>query len=430
MKKIVLLFAIIFSFISRVNAQCSTTHPNPSETPTYISAPSVQWQNQSWLSSGLTSFIPPYNKPSSIVTVNPNPNAPFWFPDKSYQEDWWYDHCNAYTTPTNTTTFLGYMGAGFSHLPIQYDETTNYNSAYGKGCTFLQFPGPVPSPTDNSGCGEWASSELPDIGPPVNIYGLINPNGTTAWINYSNPTPGGYNRIHPLADGNYLAVGATFATRKNMGTQYSYNGVPLYYNPSTASPNNYFQYSQVFIPSYFSGTQQTRTHIDIIKFDKNGNEIFNYIYGPYDFNNPAITNQSATPITLSGNQLAYECGGEAFDFVEESNGTITIVGNATDFSITDYNFSPGSQYLGNLERAFILQIDGTGKLLRKKFLVHSSPISIPADAHDHRSICRAIELVNISGINYYVVAFQDLQDFKHNSSDAKVYIQLLIIATP
>ncbi len=381
MKKIFLSLVWLLSLSIAIQAQ--------PQTPVYNFSPGVNWENHSWLYFGSTGN---------------------YIPQKSYQEDWWYDHCSGYQTPPNSGTFYGYIAAGYSHLQEQYDETTlpHYNPTYGQGCTIDQYP--TIFTASNQNCGEWEVPHLPDEGPTVATFGLIDPNGKTVWNKFTNFN-GYYNRIKQLKNGNFLAVGTSNSTRQTMAAPF--NGAPLYYNPHTGSPNDYFIYGNVFgSNSGQISSQKNVNHIDIVEFDVNGNIIFNYIYGSYDFTGQSVSG-GTNGVVLSGNSLAYEGGGEAFDFTEDPAGNIIVVGNAEDYSLNQPN-----QY----DRAFILKLDANGFVLNKGFLVNPNPpFIIGAGAVNHTSISRAIELITISGQLNYAVSFQDLDP----SGQASVYVEFL-----
>jgi hypothetical protein len=347
MKKIFLSLVWLLSLSIAIQAQ--------PQTPQYNTAPAVQWQNESWLSSGTSgNFIP----------------------QKSYQEDWWYDHCNAYQTPPKSGTFYGYVTCGYSDLTEGIDETSSSfisASTYGPGCAYATYPTPL-SPIDstfgNVNCGEWDIPHyLPDNGNPRATFGLIDPNGNTQWVKFTNWN-GYYNRVRQLSDGNFVAVGTSSATRKTAASPF--NGAPLYFNGT----GNYFTYSNVYTPTFTYQAHVNSQHIDIVKFDIYGNQIFNYLYGPTD-----IVSQG----TNGGASVAYAGFGEAFDFAEDGTNLV-VVGNA-------FNISTSTN------AAFVIKIDKTTGVASSNRLFLSSSTNT--------SIARAIQVVNISGNIRYAVSYQD-----------------------
>jgi type IX secretion system substrate protein len=323
-------------------------------------APTVQWQNESWLSWGTSGN---------------------WIPQKSYQEDWWYDHCNAYTG----TTFTGYMACGYSDLQETYDETANYNATYGQGCTKSIYNiNEYSYATGDNNCGEWQIPAMPSTGLPRATFGFNNPNGSSAWVNFTNCN-GYYNRITQLSAGanagKFIAVGASASTRqKNVAPT---NGTPLYVNPNqtfiSANTNPYFTYSNVFTSTY---PQTNGNHIDIAMFDINGVVSYNYIYCPPQF----LGTSNFTSTSNTQYQQAYQAQGEAFDVMQDpyNTGDIIVVGNAYDVT----------SYPTITNKAFIMRLDNNMNLLNFSF-INSNP-----------SIARAVKPITISGVNYYAVSYQ------------------------
>ena len=219
----------------------------------FAQSPSVEWYNFSWLDKEYVGGA---------------------YVDQRHSDyDWWYDHCTAYSNPATKTGHLGYIAVGVSKYRCA--ERTNpsapalvYDETSLNGCITAS----APLITGSGGSYDYANWEDPlsgTLGLGFNNYGKINPDGTTAFVMTTN-YDGEYFKVKQTADANFVTVGKSMATRKRI--EAPQNGSPLVYNPTTTFPNDYFS-ATIFNTTNF--TKQNCSHCDIMKFDANGNVIFN-----------------------------------------------------------------------------------------------------------------------------------------------------------
>jgi hypothetical protein len=321
--------------------------------------------------------------------------------------DWWYDHCTGYTNPTNKTGHFGYVACGVSKYRINsinqtsltYDETdasifTNYPDGCTKQTTNLFGSNPCSSDYD---FGNFENSISGKLGLGFNTIGLVRPSGTTSYLSTMN-YDGEYYRVKQLSNGSFLTVGNTVATRKR--PEPPQNGTPLYYNPTPTFPNNYFINTDIFNTSI---PQKNTRHWDIMKFNGiNGLCLFDNIYGIDDFDNNPNT-FIVNGITQNGNnkQRSYFSSGSAFDFTEDNNGNIAVVGTQNNHD------------LNNVEKASIIKIDINGNVLSKRFLDVSN-------SNFFMSAARAIEIGNINGVDVYIIAVTEIVD-PFEKTEVKIY---------
>lgn len=321
--------------------------------------------------------------------------------------DWWYDNCTAYANPTTKTGHFGYVACGVSKYRINqniqtsltYDETdTTIFPNFPNGCTKATVNLFASNPCSlDYDFGNFENSISGKLGLGFNTIGLVRPSGTTSYLSTMN-YDGEYYRVKQLSNGTFLTVGNTVATRKR--PEPPQNGTPLYYNPTTTFPNNYFINTDIFSVSVL---QQNSRHWDIMKF--NGNDglcLFDNIYGIDDFNNNPNT-FILNEVTQNGNnkQRSYFSSGSAYDFVEDNNGNIAVVG------------IQNNQDLRNVLKASIIKIDLNGNVLSKRFLDISNTNSFMTAA-------RAIEIGNINGTDVYLIAVTEQVDIS-GKTDVKIY---------
>ena len=335
------------------------------------SQPTVDWRNYSWVSND-------YNPPHGSV-------------DQRHSDyDWWYDHCTGYQDPITKTNHIGYIACGVSKYRADQTTVINYDERgplvsgqYTGGCAFRE------APFYRSTCREYSYNNFENpvsgkLGLGFNTVGRVLPDGTLDYLITMN-VEGEYLRTKQLQDGTFLTVGHSLATRKR-------NGDPMYYNPTSSSPTNMFNYNEIFANG---ACHRNSSHWDIMKFDgQDGTCLFNYIYGIYDFT-PSLPvypyTQTATiccpdNVTINAKQLSYFSVGIANDFVQEPNatGNIAVVGVVQNVT---------TQYTG---KAAIIKIDIDGNVLEKQFIDNSS--------NTNSSVARAIEFATINGIDYYFIA--------------------------
>jgi hypothetical protein len=327
-------------------------------------SPEVNWRNYSYINHEYKSTVPVTQRFSDY--------------------DWWYDHCTAYTTPATKTGHLGYIACGTSKyrcaersntsaLPLKYDETT----APDPGCIVAT----APLFTGSYDYGNFENATSGKLGLPFNQIGLTKPDGTTGFLETMN-YGGEYLRTKQLADGTFMTVGGSVATRKR--TELPQNGTPLNYNPTAANSTNYFKYPEVFTGAL--PNQVNKAHIDVMRFNAAGTCLYNHIYGMVDFT------QSATIANTlhATKQLSYYATSSANDFVQEPNATgyIAVVGSASRV-ITAATFLVGN--------ACIFKINPTnGHIIAKRF-IDSNPVEL-------FSTIKAVEFATIAGVDYYLVA--------------------------
>ncbi|MBP9187020.1 MAG: T9SS type A sorting domain-containing protein [Bacteroidia bacterium] len=263
---------------------------------------------------------------------------------------------------------------------MTYDEQDPAYGIYADGCTYAVAPLQFANPCAYD-YGNFENAQSGALGLAFNQIGKINPDGTTGFLitmNYD----GEYLRVKQLQDGTFLTVGSTTATRKRIDAPQ--NGKPLYYNPTVAQPNNYFKRNEIFGVGNINPPIPNR-HWDAMKFDGNGTCLFDNLYGLTDFNNTATTNYPIGGVNhiLDGKQLAYYSVGNAYDFVQEPNSDICMVGLYTDPQ-------------NGAGRGAMIKINSAGKVLASCFIDDGTNV--------YGAVARAVEFATIGGIDYYIVA--------------------------
>lgn len=244
--------------------------------------------------------------------MNKIPNGPTITRENS-GEDWWYGHCNAY----KNGEFIGYMGAGFSRPEGYYPD--------GLPGDCMQYQN---TPTSERDCQ----------GAVYSTVGLIDKSGAfkhfIKHINYAHEEL--FNVIQ-LTDGTFVTVGKANGTRDD-------NGNPMVYNPKIGQsaitfPNN-------FVCNLDENDYPIESHLGfVIRFDIEGNIIWQYIYGKYE------------PLNSSNQELqnAYYSKSTAYDLMEVNENRIRIVG-------TDYSTGSGGY---NNYTGYIMDIDLNGNILNR-----------------------------------------------------------------
>ncbi len=354
-------------------------------------SPAVNWRNFSWIDHEYKSTVPVDRRHSDY--------------------DWWYDHCTAYTNLANKTGHTGYIACGVGKFrcaerlggstatPLSYNETTTAYGTYNNGCAIATAP-------LFSGSYDYSNFENPvsgNLGLGFNQIGKINPDGSTQFLlpmNYE----GEYLRVKQLSNNSYLTVGLSKATRKRV--EPPQNGTPLYYNPTTASPTNYFINTDIF-PS--STTPYLRNHWDVMKFDDNGVCQFNNIYGLYDFStgtttvntpDPSTNYTTLTAKTYTDKQLAYTFSGVANDFVEDAQNNIAVVGTNAIYDKIVTN--PYNGQLAHAARPLLIKLDASGKVLGKRLLAQTNPLT--ATTANWNGVAKSITISSVNNVDYYIVA--------------------------
>jgi len=241
-----------------------------------LSAPEVAWRSVTW-----APIRPDNGLPQTLAESN---------------EDWWYHHINSYDAEGMLNGFLGVGYSGFDNYQI--------SEAADDGC-FV--------------------SGLVD-GQYQNIHataGLISPCGSAMrW--FTTFAEGDFYEAIQAPDGGYIAVGRTSSTRTKTGS-------PLYYNPTSTNPEDYFS-------SSLGHCANGQRHAYVVKMDAQGNPVWEHIYGMPEFaTDPA---------------LAYRCESQVYDIVEMENGNFRIVG----FARLSFN---------GIRHLFILDIDPSGEVVSK-----------------------------------------------------------------
>ena len=266
-------------------------------------AQTVNWRSVTWLQKE-------YGSTANTVT------------QRQSDYDWWYDHATGYDRTTGT--HIGYIAAGVSdYRCAERSNITNPATVYDEqaigGCAFYTTPlsTGLPHNDANYDYGNWENEVSGKLGMPFNTIGKIGANGSNDYLITMN-VGGEYLRTKKLQDGYYMTVGNTWSTRKKADAPQF--GAPLYYNPSATSPNNQFNYSEIYYqPTGTTITPTLSSHWDVMKFDGNdGTCKFNAIYGISKFNEQGSFSVGAYS-GVTGKQKAYLTGGEAKDFTQDAD---------------------------------------------------------------------------------------------------------------
>jgi hypothetical protein len=348
----------------------------------FAQSPGVEWRNYTWLNTE-------YIGGASV--------------DQRHSDyDWWYDHCTAYTNPLTKTGHLGYIGCGVSDYrcgersgqsPISYDETSTAYGTYANGCT-------VATALITGGgydYGNWDNPISGHLGLDFNSIGRVSPSGQTDFL-FSSNYGGEYLRVKQLSDGTFLTVGSTTATRKRLNAT-SQSGTPLYYNPTSSSPTDYFINTDIFTGDISLPTN--RDHWDVMRFDANGNAIFNNIYGLFDFSagGATFTDVDNTTKNYSAKQIAFMFSGSANDFAEDAQNNIAVVGSNAVYNETRINpYDVNSKEF--IAKPVLIKLDASGNVLGKKILGQGYT------GNQKSGVALAITVANISGVDCYVVLSQ------------------------
>jgi len=225
----------------------------------------------SWKRSDRLNYYPPQ------LTTIPSYDIDF------FAEDWWYDHKNSYAGgEVSAENFDGFITCGYSAIR---------NSAYSEdndGCLLYTLASPPSPPVLCDNHLPFENFEDPDgyLGHTTfQIMAKYDPYGKLQWFKSYNQL--WFIRVIQTSDGNYVAVGPTGSTRQQD------NSSPIYYNPTTANPDD------AFGASYGNdcGSSYDRK-VNVVKIDPQGNIIWNYIYGVKPISDPDCAMERYMPYDL------------------------------------------------------------------------------------------------------------------------------------
>ncbi|MEO6903472.1 MAG: T9SS type A sorting domain-containing protein [Bacteroidia bacterium] len=306
-----------------------------------FSQPNVEWQRSYW--------APKY--PTSLHQPN-TPIGPNGFPllidqDQNLSsEDWFYFHAISKGTDNKPN---GYICTGYS-------EFLNYVESDKSGC--LQFK-PL-----NTKIGY-------DIFEAVNyrkgnmkqVISLIDLNGNTKW--YKTFSNGDMSNVVQTSDGGYVAIGAGASTEDGHDTLVAYNP-----GQTSGHVTDYFIHGQADV-----GVIDVPRKIRIVKVDRNGTKLWEYMYGM----EPYVGNGNVA-FALTSKTTGGSAGG---GIIETSEGDIMFTAKAQDPAY------------GKMGRTCVIRITSTGIWKWGRFYGSTIPTQ--------NSIGSAIAKTGIgSGQNFYI----------------------------
>jgi len=225
----------------------------------------------SWKRSDRLNYYPPQLTTVPTYTID------------HFSEDWWYDHKNSYEGgEIDPENFNGFITCGYSAIR---------NAAYVEddgGCFSSVLASPPTPPVTCDSHMPFVNFEDPDgyLGHTTfQIMARYDPYGNLQWFKSFNQL--WFIRVIQTSDGNYVAVGPTSSTREEDNT------TPIYYNPTTANPDDAFgaQYGNDCGASY-------DRKVNVVKVDPEGNIIWNYIYGVKAISDPDCALERYMPYDL------------------------------------------------------------------------------------------------------------------------------------
>jgi hypothetical protein len=273
-----------------------------------FSQPNVEWQKSYW---GYTYPTSPHQPTTPIgpdgVTHIPISHT---VPDLT-SEDWFYFHGISKGTDNKPN---GYICAGYSKFLnyIEYDKTGCYQYAA----------------LDRYYCEDLETFYYRK-GNDKQVLSLIDLNGNVQW--YKTFSNGDMSNVIQTADGGYVAIGAGKSTEDGQGNLIGYNGVA----------SNTFVHGQADV-----GVTGAPHKIRIVKVDRNGNKLWEYMYGM----EPYVGNGSAA-FAKESRTVGSSAGG---GIIETSEGDILFTASAVGTN--------------GFKRACVFRITSTGSVIWSKYV--------------------------------------------------------------
>jgi len=330
--KFIIIFSVVFSSISQLFAQSG-------------SAPIVQWRRFDWPKQNPNIL----GSAASLLQNNRSNSG----------SDWWYDIKNSFSAGSNSwgmpidgdlNSHNGYILSGYSTIP-------GYDDAEQDGCK----QGTAVSNTNPINCQFFEEGNDPKAASWYHTIGKVSANGgTLEWLHFLPFNGNGY-KVLQLMDGSYLVIGDSFSTRK-------FDGSPIYYNPTSSAPNEYFcDGTTSHDIDDVGGNNIKPNFIGISHVTPQGVEDWAYNYGYYGFSDIEI-------------KTALH---DAWDLVQTPTGRIFVIGKVSNNVVTSLNES------------LIIEIGANGYLLSKN-LLHVDDLN--SNEAQTRSWGKSITCRSVSGV--------------------------------
>lgn len=316
---------------------------------TFAQAPAIDWQYEYWA---------PTN-PGTGLTQTQNQSG----------EDWFYYHKSSLDANLEQN---GSICAGYSNFVNYYGPET------ADGC----YDRPVGT---SYNCNDFESPGNKK-GNVLSAMSLLDINGSTVWFKLC--LEGWFYKVIQTSDGGYVGVGPTRATQ-------DLSGNPLYYNPNQTSGHVTDAFTVSGGSCTHGGASGNKRKIQLVKLDRNGNLVWQYIYGM---------------VAYSGNgSTAYNNTAQGFCLAETPEGHLIIGGFALD---------PNNS---NTERECLIETDANGYFRWASFYGPTSGVP-------NTNIITGIARTGSGANTKYAIAGEEVPGYP--TTDSKGFVFMIDNASP